>query len=103
MKTHTFRLVLTALAVIFTLNSCSEDFLEVPVKGTNLESNYYRNENEAFAGLVAVYDVMRKYSGGFENMVTFFNAASDDFRAGGGNASDGIGIQTFDDFNITPT
>lgn len=36
-------------------------------------------------------------------MVTFFNAGSDDFRAGGGNASDGIGIQSFDDFTITPT
>lgn len=102
MKTNTFKLVLTAFAVIFTLNSCTEDYLEVPVKGTNLESNYYRNESEAFAGLVAVYDVMRKYSGGFENMVTFFNAGSDDFRAGGGNASDGVGIQSFDDFNITP-
>lgn len=103
MKTYNFKLVLAAFAVIFTMNSCSEDFLEVPVKGTNLESNYYRNEDEAFAGLVAVYDVMRKYSGGFENMVTFMNAGSDDFRAGGGNASDGIGIQSFDDFNITPT
>lgn len=103
MKTHTFKLVLAAFAVIFTLNSCSEEFLEVPIKGTNLESNYYRNETEAFAGLVAVYDIMRKYSGGFENMVTFFNAGSDDFRAGGGNASDGIGIQSFDDFEITPT
>lgn len=103
MKANTFKLVLAAFAVVFTLNSCTEDFLEVPIKGTNLESNYYRNESEAFAGLVAVYDIMRKYSGGFENMVTFFNAGSDDFRAGGGNASDGIGIQSFDDFNITPT
>lgn len=103
MKTHTFKLVLAAFAVIFTMNSCSEEFLEVPIKGTNLESNYYRNETEAFAGVVAVYDIMRKYSGGFENMVTFFNAGSDDFRAGGGNASDGIGIQSFDDFTITPT
>ncbi|QED38606.1 RagB/SusD family nutrient uptake outer membrane protein [Antarcticibacterium arcticum] len=103
MKTHNFKLILIAFAVIFTMNSCSEDFLEVPVKGSNLESNYYKNETEAFAGLVAVYDVMRKYGGGFENMITFLNAGSDDFRAGGGNASDGIGIQSFDDFNITPT
>ena len=103
MKTHTIKLIFTAFAVIFTMNSCSEDFLEVPIKGSNLEANYYRNETEAFAGLVAVYDVMRKYSGGFENMVTFFNAGSDDFLAGGGNASDGIGIQSFDDFTITPT
>lgn len=103
MKKYNIKLVLTAFAVIFTMNSCSEDFLEVPIKGSNLESNYYRNETEAFAGLVAVYDVMRKYSGGFENMVTFFNAGSDDFLAGGGNASDGVGIQSFDDFTITPT
>ncbi|NJW52128.1 RagB/SusD family nutrient uptake outer membrane protein [Salinimicrobium oceani] len=103
MKTHTVKLVVAALAVVFTMNSCSEEFLEVPVKGSNLESNYYKNETEAFAGLVATYDVMRKYSGGFENMVTFFNAGSDDFRAGGGNASDGVGIQSFDDFIITPT
>ncbi|GAB2763245.1 RagB/SusD family nutrient uptake outer membrane protein [Actinomadura fibrosa] len=103
MKTNTIKLVFAALAVIFTMNSCSEDFLEVPIKGSNLESNYYRNETEAFAGLVAVYDVMRKYSGGFENMVTFFNAGSDDFLAGGGNASDGVGIQSFDDFTISAT
>lgn len=103
MKSNTIKLVFTALAVIITMNSCSEEFLEVPIKGSNLESNYYRNETEAFAGLVAVYDVMRKYSGGFENMVTFFNAGSDDFLAGGGNASDGVGIQSFDDFEISAT
>ncbi|HSJ11958.1 MAG TPA: hypothetical protein VK916_04700, partial [Gillisia sp.] len=83
MKTHNFKLVFAALAVIFTMISCSEEFLEVPVKGTNLESNYYKNEGEAFAGLVSVYDVMRKYGGGFENMITFMNAGSDDFKAGG--------------------
>lgn len=103
MKTQNFKLILVTIVAISTMISCSEDFLEVPVKGTDLESNYYRNESEAFAGLVSVYDVMRKYGGGFENMVTFMNAGSDDFRAGGGNASDGIGIQSFDDFNITPT
>lgn len=103
MKTQNFKVVIAALVALITMISCSEEFLEVPVKGTNLESNYYKNETEAFAGLVSVYDVMRKYGGGFENMVTFMNAGSDDFKAGGGNASDGIGIQSFDDFNITPT
>ncbi|MGB7843416.1 MAG: RagB/SusD family nutrient uptake outer membrane protein [Salinimicrobium sp.] len=103
MKTNNFKFILAALAVIMTMVSCSEEFLEVPAKGTNLENNYYRNQDEALAGLVAVYDVMRKYSGGFENMATFMNAGSDDFRAGGGNDSDGMGIQTFDDFKITPT
>ena len=103
MKTNNFKFIFIAFAVILTMVSCSEEFLEVPYKGTNLETNYYRNQDEAFAGLVAVYDVMRKYSGGFENMATFMNAGSDDFRAGGGSASDGAGIQGFDDFEITPT
>lgn len=101
--TNKFKFMITALAVIMTMVSCSEEYLEVPAKGTNLENNYYRNQDEAFAGVVAVYDVMRKYSGGFENMATFMNAGSDDFLAGGGNASDGVGIQSFDDFTITPT
>ena len=29
-----------------------------------------------------------------------FNAASDDFNAGGGNATDGIGIQSFSNYSI---
>ena len=103
MKTKKFRLIFTVFAVIFGTISCSEEYLEVPVKGSNLESNYYRNESEAYAGLVSVYDVMRKYGGGFENMVTFFNAGSDDHYAGGGGATDGVGIQSFSNFTISPT
>nr|6GCZ_A Chain A, Starch-binding associating with outer membrane [Gramella sp. MAR_2010_102] len=81
----------------------SEDFIETNPSGTNLESNYYKNETEAYAGLVAVYDVMRKYSGGFENTVSFLNAGSDDHVAGGGSSSDGAGIQGFSNFTINPT
>lgn len=88
-----------ALAVLGTV-SCSEEFLEVSPAGSNLESNYYKNEAEAYSGLVAVYDVMRKQSGGFENMIAMLNAGSDDFWAGGGSASDGAGIQSFDNFTI---
>ena len=50
---------------------------------------------------MGVYDVMRKNSGGFENMITMMNAGSDDNLAGGGHSRDGDGIQTFDDFTIT--
>ncbi|MCB0486594.1 MAG: RagB/SusD family nutrient uptake outer membrane protein, partial [Flavobacteriaceae bacterium] len=43
--------------------SCSEDFIEVDPKDDNpLEASYYRNESEAFSGLVAVYDVIGKES-----------------------------------------
>lgn len=86
--------------MIITTVSCTKDFLEVAPKGTNLEANYYKNEDEAFAGLVAVYDVMNKNSGGFDNMVTMMNAGSDDHYAGGGNATDGAGIQGFSNYTL---
>lgn len=80
--------------------SCSKSELEVDPLGLNTENNYYRNEAEATAGLVSVYDLMRKNSGGFENMITMFNAGSDDNFAGGGNSSDGAGIQSFSNYTI---
>jgi starch-binding outer membrane protein, SusD/RagB family len=102
MKTIKIKFLFIALAVIFTTVSCSSDFLEVAPKGTNLESNYYNNETEAFAGLVSVYDMMRKNSGGFDNMITMMNAGSDDNYAGGGNATDGAGIQGFSNYTLSP-
>lgn len=106
MKTINFKILSIAVAVVVTLGSCSKDFLEVEPKGTNLESNYYQNQEQAFSGLVAVYDIMRKNSGGFENMITMMNAGSDDHFAGGGGATDGAGIQGFSKYalnaNIMP-
>ena len=102
MKTKKYKYLLFAIAIIATTISCSEDYLDVEPKGVFLSENYYANQDQAFAGLVAVYDVMRKNSGGFENMVTMMNAGSDDFYAGGGNSSDGAGIQAFSNYSINP-
>ena len=66
MKTKNLKFLLIAIAMIMTMVSCTKDFLEVTPKGTVLESNYYTNQAEAFAGLTSVYDLMRKNSGGFE-------------------------------------
>ena len=82
--------------------SCSEDFIDIDPKDDNpLEGSYYRNENEAFSGLVAVYDVIGKESKGFENMITMMNAGSDDHYAGGGGATDGTGIQSFSNYTMS--
>lgn len=94
------KLVLGVIFGISTMMSCTTDFLEVEPEGLPLEANFYRDEAEAKAGLIAVYDMMRKNSGGFENIITMFNAASDDHYAGGGSASDGIGIQSFSNYTI---
>jgi len=92
-----------ALAVAMALFSCSDDFLEVKPSGTYLEDNYYKDEAQAYTGLIAAYDVVRKQSGGFENMISMLNAGSDDFYAGGGSSTDGAGIQSFSNYTITPT
>lgn len=91
------------LALALTLGACSEDFIQVEPKGSFLEDNYYKNEEEAYTGLVAAYDVIRKHSGGFENTMSMLNAASDDFYAGGGSSTDGAGIQGISNYTINPT
>ncbi|GGC93508.1 membrane protein [Flavobacterium lutivivi] len=96
-----FKIFLYAAIVIF-ITSCSNDFLEVTPEGMTTEENFYKNESDAKAALTAVYDLMRKNSGGFENMITMFNAASDDHVAGGGGESDGAGIQSFSNYTINP-
>jgi len=103
MKLRNVKLSVAMLAAIATFTSCSEEFLEVDPKGTTLEQNYYRNETDAYSALIATYDLMRKQSGGFENMIAMLNAGSDDFYAGGGNSSDGAGIQSFSNYTINAT
>ncbi len=91
------------MGISFGSVSCDNGNLEdVENKGAFDASNYFKDEQQAFTGLVATYDMLRKYSGGFENMVTFFNGASDDFYSGGGNSSDGAGIQGFSNYTINP-
>lgn len=102
MKRNTFKYTLVAIATS-VLTSCNSSYLEVLPKGSSLEASYYTNQSEAFSGLVAVYDIMRKNSGGFENMITMLNAGSDDNVAGGGGATDGMGLQSFSNYSISPT
>ncbi|WP_323027242.1 RagB/SusD family nutrient uptake outer membrane protein [Gelidibacter japonicus] len=101
MKFTTLKFPFFALLMIMTITSCSESYLEVEPKGTALEANYYKNEAEAYSGLVAVYDIIGKQSKGFDNMIAWFNSGSDDHFAGGGGATDGAGIQSFSNYSIS--
>jgi len=94
------KLILCAGMLFSIAQSCSDDFLEVEPKGQQVSSNYYKDEAEAYAGLVATYSSLRKNSGGFENMITMMNAASDDNYPGGGGPTDGLGIHSFGNFTI---
>ncbi len=103
MKLIKIKYLFVAMAIIITVLSCSKDYLGVDPKGQFLSGNYYSNQEQAFTGLVAAYDVLRKNSGGCENMLTFMNAGSDDHYAGGGGATDGTGIQSFSNYTESST
>lgn len=103
MKNKIYKSLLLTLLVgaSFSTTSCGTDYIEdVQNKGAFDTDNYFQNEQQSFSALVGVYDILRKYAGGFENTVTFVNAASDDFYAGGGSSTDGAGIQGFSNYSI---
>ena len=91
-----------AIIILMSLGSCKKDFITIQPQGQFLTQNYYKTRDQAYTGLVAAYDLMRKNAGGFENMITMMNAGSDDNYAGGGGPSDGVGIQSFSDYQINP-
>ncbi len=92
-----------AMAAGLQLMSCSENFLEVKPKGLNLESNYYRNQEEAYNGLVAIYDVVGWQGSGYVTTIATMNAASDDHYAGGGGPSDIMDFQVISNYTLNPT
>jgi len=99
---NTFRII--AIAFFVTFYSCSEEFLELDPKGTELETNFYQNEEQLFQGLVATYDVLQwgGTNGEWTMKLGLLNAASDDTHAGGSDASDQPNWVAWDVFNLDP-
>ncbi len=94
-------IMLTGLS--FGSVNCTGDYIgDIENTGTFDDTNYFLSEEQCLSATASVYDIMKKYAGGFENMVTFFNAGSDDFYSGGGNSGDGAGIQGFNNYTINP-
>jgi starch-binding outer membrane protein, SusD/RagB family len=100
MKSIQIKTAFLATTLLVFTGSCKKDFIDITPNGQFLTQNYYADRSQAYAGLVATYDVMRKNAGGFENMITMMNAGSDDNYAGGGGATDGAGIQGFSNYTI---
>lgn len=89
------------VATMQVLVSCKKDFLELTPRGTALEDNFYKNENEVMQGIIAVYDVTQwGTTGGYTMKMPLLSAASDDCWAGGSNASDQPSWVAFDNFNM---
>jgi len=102
MKKSAIYLSILILGVLF-LNSCSKNWLDVEPKGTTLETNYYKNADEAFKGLVAAYDPLGTECGQtYSNKIGPLNSASDDCYAGGGSSSDVPAWQVWNNYTIDP-
>jgi hypothetical protein len=83
--------------------SCSKSFLELKPKGTELEDNFYQNQDQVFQGLISVYDVMQwGTTGGYTMKMPLLSAASDDAYAGGSDASDQPSWVAYDNFTLDP-
>jgi hypothetical protein len=91
--------VALTLGLLLLSSSCKDSFLEPKPKGTDLEANYYRNQQEAFNGLVAIYDMLGSQDG-LISKAGAMNSASDDFRAGGGGAGDIVAYQAVSDYRL---
>ncbi|PWB25075.1 RagB/SusD family nutrient uptake outer membrane protein [Flavobacterium sp. HTF] len=105
MKLISFKQSFIALGVLVTLGSCDTDEkLDVNGNGVVFEQDFYRNETEAYSGLVAAYDKVGKFAGSMETApLLFLNSASDDFYAGGGNSGDQPGLQVASNYTVSPS
>ena len=103
MKNIKFNYLFIVVTMMLSLLSCKKSFVDITPEGQFLTENFYKDKDQAYGGLVGVYDGMRKNSGGFENMMSMMNAGSDDHYAGGGGATDGAGIQAFSNYTLTAT
>jgi len=101
MTTIKIKYLLIAVIVVNALASCKKSFVDVVPQGQFLSDFYYANQDQAYSALVAVYDPLRKNSGGFENMIALMNSGSDDHYAGGGGATDGTQLQAFSNYTMT--
>ncbi|WP_291912272.1 RagB/SusD family nutrient uptake outer membrane protein [Chitinophaga sp. CB10] len=100
MKRKFFKSIIIAAGGLLVFAACSKSFLETDPTGTPVENNYYRNETEAFKGLVAVYDVLGWQGNAYITKTGMADAASDDHYAGGGSSTDVSGLQVMSNYTV---
>jgi starch-binding outer membrane protein, SusD/RagB family len=96
----------TILLLAFFINACSDDFLDLPPLDSEVTTNFYRTQEQAFEALVAIYDVLTYQSTpgvAWAPFITISDILSDDAFAGGADANDGMDENQLNTFNIFTT
>ena len=88
-----YRLVVLASALMLLGPGCKKTFLQGDPVGEELQSTYYSNPDEVFAGLVAVYHCLSIETASvgdnsYSNKLGPLNSAGDECYAGGGTSTD---------------
>lgn len=86
------------------LTSC-DSILDVEPNGMQIESNYYKTPEQAFAALVAAYNPVGAQTGGPDNtyicLLGGLNSATGSMHAGGGGPSDMLFWQAWDTYDLS--
>lgn len=84
------------LSILFLGAGCSKEFLEKQSLTDETEDNFYQTEEQAFQGLIAVYDALQYINGRTADTYAPWdlinNTLSDDAYAGGSGSGDRPGI-----------
>ncbi|HEY0175094.1 MAG TPA: RagB/SusD family nutrient uptake outer membrane protein [Pedobacter sp.] len=91
--------IIAFAAGIMLFGSCKKA-LDVNPQNRITEDNYYKTQADAFAALVAVYDMFGYQSSGLYDKVAIMDVAGGDQVAGGGNASDINDLQVTGNFTL---
>lgn len=82
---------LIALSSMLVLGSCSDDFIDNEPYTDKVQENFYKTPQDAFEGLVAVYDVLQREGYGGFLMAT--EIASDNCYGGFGTADNAVSLE----------
>lgn len=97
-------LYLLCLAGVVQFSSCN-NILDVKPKGLQLESNYYKTPDQAFAALTAAYNPISWEAGGSDNtyipLLGPLNSATDECYAGGGGPTDMSFWQVWNNYTLS--
>ncbi|MBT2563383.1 RagB/SusD family nutrient uptake outer membrane protein [Pedobacter sp. ISL-68] len=92
-----------AIAALLTASqlivSCQKQ-LDVNPRERILETGYYQTQQQAFTGLVAVYDQLGNQSSGYLTKLNLFSSASDDHFAGADSPSDLGDMQAMNNYTV---
>ncbi|HEX3024031.1 MAG TPA: RagB/SusD family nutrient uptake outer membrane protein [Chitinophagaceae bacterium] len=106
MKHNLLTYILFIAFAMLAASACNKIFLDTQPKGQVLESNYYQNADQAYAGLVSIYvatatETSNTAINWYSNKLGPLNSAGDECYTGGGGSTDMASWQAWNNYTLT--